>query len=292
MRENKPNEYIRGLVRHTVNSRKKLPVIVFDNADHFHISFQEQVYQYARSIYESALCLIILPITDRTSWQLSLHGALQSFEHEALYLPTPPTEQVIRRRIDFMQARLKTSRVRPEDRYFVKLGILLSLKDLNAFTQSLQRVFLQTDETARWIGNLSNNDVRRSLKLARQFVTSGHLEVEDLLRAHMAGTTKQVSKTRAAKAIMRGNYDIYGGQQEFVQNIYAMRDDIDASPLLGLSILQLLDDAPEDQSLGHMLELSQIVQYLEAMGYDSRTVEMSGLMPSFKVRYARTMTPQ
>lgn len=272
-RRNRPNEYINGLVRHVVSSRKRIPVIVFDNADHFDIAFQEKVYQYARSIYEKSICLIILPITDRTSWQLSKHGALQSFDHEALFLPTPPTEEIIRKRIDFLQNRAQDAhRQRPDDRYFVKRGITLSVKDLTAFTQSLQNVFLKTDNVSRWVGHLANNDVRRSLRLARQFVTSGHLAVEDLLKAYLTGEAGVVTRHKAMNAILRGNYDIYPIEQhEFVQNIFGMVD-ADSSPLTGLSILQLLDDTPLEEGIGRLISVSQIIHYSEGLNYDARAV--------------------
>jgi hypothetical protein len=134
LRSQKPNEYLHGLLRHIVRSRRKLPVVVLDNADHFDIEFQEKVYQYARSIYEATVTLVILPITDRTSWQLSRHGALQSFEHEAFFLPTPPTDRVIKKRIEFLERRISEEREKPEGRYFVRQGISLSISDLIAFT--------------------------------------------------------------------------------------------------------------------------------------------------------------
>jgi len=55
LREKQPHAYIEGLLRHVVRSRRKVPVLVFDNADHFDISFQQMVYQYARSYYEQVL---------------------------------------------------------------------------------------------------------------------------------------------------------------------------------------------------------------------------------------------
>lgn len=192
VRKQDPHEYIKGLVRHVVNNRKSLPVLVFDNADHFDIEFQQAVYQYARSLYEESLCLIILPITDRTSWQLSKHGALQSFEHEALYLPTPPTGEVIRKRIDFIERKISVERERPDDRYFVGRGISLNLEDVNAFTRSLQRIFLQTSDVSQAIGELANHDVRRTLNIAREFISSPHLKVSDLLSAYVAGTAFDV----------------------------------------------------------------------------------------------------
>lgn len=273
LRNEQPNEYIQGLIRYIVNSRRELPVIVFDNADHFDIEFQQRVYQYARSVYEKALCLVILPITDRTSWQLSKHGALQSFEHESLYLPTPRTDQIIRRRIDFIERRIEAVKERPEDRYFLQRGISLSIADLTAFTRSLQRVFLQTAGISRWIGDLANHDVRRTLTLARTFVTSPNLRVVDLLKAHIAGNAMEVPSWRTAKALIRGHYDIYpSGRHDFVQNVYALNADLDTTPLLGIRILQLLGDVPERDHEGAVILVDEVVAYCTGMNIENRAV--------------------
>ena len=194
MRTNRPHEYIQGLIRHVVNNRKALPVVVFDNADHFDIDYQQRVYQYARSIYEECLCLIILPITDRTSWQLSKHGALQSFDHEALFLPTPPTGEIIRKRVEFIERRIDIETTRPDDRYFVERGISLRLDDIAAFTRGLQRVFIETRDVARWTGDLANHDVRRTLNLIRAFIGSPHLRVAELVSAYISGSAIEMPR--------------------------------------------------------------------------------------------------
>ncbi len=273
MRRDKPNEYIQGLLRNVVNSRKKLPVIVFDNADHFDIDFQQRVYQYARSIYESAVCLVILPVTDRTSWQLSKHGALQSFEHETLFLPTPPTEQVIRKRIAFIERRIEVGRTRPDDRYFVQRGISLSIEDLTAFTRSLQRIFLGTAEISGWIGNFANHDVRRTLLLTRDFIASPHLQVVDLLKAFVAGSATDVPNWKYAKALVRGHYDIYPvGQNNFIQNVFFLNSDLDTSPLLGVRLLQMLSDIPEREHEGATISIDEVLAYVLGMDVENRAV--------------------
>ncbi|WP_163507678.1 AAA family ATPase [Fodinicola acaciae] len=275
IRSNKPHEYVQGLVRHIVNNRKKLPVIVFDNADHFTIEFQQFIYRYARSIYEQSICLIILPITDRTSWQLSKHGTFQSFEHETLFLPTPPTEEVIRKRIKFMEERLELERDRPSDRYFVGNGISLSIDDLTAFTRSLQRIFLETSSVSSWIGDLANHDVRRTLKIARDFITSPHLKVHDLLRAYIARNGIELPPVRAARALIRGKYDIYPvNHDNFVQNIFNLNNDLPTSPLLGMRILQLLDDAPRKEHEGALLDLDQILAYCVGLDIENRATTL------------------
>ncbi len=106
-REERPDEYVRVMIRDAIKSRKKLPCIVFDNTDHFSIEFQDKVFQYARSIYEQELCLVIVPITEKTSWHLSRQGALESFTNESLFLPTPSPKRIIERRIAYLDKKVQ-----------------------------------------------------------------------------------------------------------------------------------------------------------------------------------------
>lgn len=266
-REERPHEYIQRLVRHIVGNRKKIPCIVFDNADHFTIEFQERVFQYARSIYESELCLIIMPITDRTSWQLSSEGALRSFENESLFLPTPPPRAVLARRIDFLEEKLAEERREPGRGYFLGRGIPLTIGDLTAFTAALQAIFLRTGTVASWIGNLANNDIRRCLEIAKNIVSSPHLEVTELLKAYYASSDIYVPRYKVKRALFRGQYNIHpvGVSNSFVRNIYALEDEVETTPLLGLRILRLLEDAQESNTGDPFVTVDQIVEYCRAM---------------------------
>ncbi|WP_436522795.1 AAA family ATPase [Actinoplanes sp. HUAS TT8] len=267
IRDQRPHEYIEGLLRHVIGVRNKLPVMVFDNADHFAIDFQESVYQYARSLHERSLCLIILPITDQTSWQMSRQGALQSFEHVDLYLPTPPMDRIIQKRIDFIQSRIELERQRSEAKYFLERGIAFSLGDLSAFTRSLQAIFLQTDDVSEWIGNFANNDLRRALEIARLFVTSPHLKVDDLLRAFLVSSGRSLPRWRAAKALVCLKYDSYPvGQNPYVQNVFFLGDSVDATPLVSVRILQMLEDFADSNPDDHFADVEDVIEYCESMG--------------------------
>jgi len=46
-RQDRPHEYIIHLLFHIVKNHKKIPCIIFDNADHFDVTFQETVFNYA-----------------------------------------------------------------------------------------------------------------------------------------------------------------------------------------------------------------------------------------------------
>ncbi len=265
-RENQTHEYIKRLIKHIVQMRDKIPCIVFDNADHFAIEFQERVFQYARSIYESEICLIIMPITDRTSWQLSKEGALRSFENESLFLPTPNTRTVLMKRLEFLEVKLAEERKETGRGYFISRGINLSIENLNAFTATLQHIFLNTGEVSSWIGNLANNDIRQCLEIARHIVTSPHLEVHELINAYILNSNITIPTYKIKRAIIRDKYDIHPGDiNRFVRNIYVSKTETDTSPLFGIRILTLLKDVYNSNDEDKFLEIEHVIEYFRAM---------------------------
>lgn len=275
IRRDEPHQYIRGLLRHVLNSRNSLPVIILDNADHFDIEFQQAVYQYARSVYELVSCLVIMPITDRTSWQLSKHGALQSFEHVSLFLPTPQTGEVIRKRILFLQSKITDDGRHSESDYFVKKGVSLSVRDLNGFARTLQRIFIDTPNTSSMIGDLANYDVRRTLDLVRKTVSSPHLPVGELISAYVTGQSTSIKRYLMERAVIRQQYESYPtGQNDFVQNLYALDGSLPTSPLLGVRLLQLLRDVPVREHEGSTVDLDQVRAYFLGLGVVSRPVDL------------------
>ena len=276
-RENRPHEYIQRLISSIVNIRKKLPCLIFDNADHYSIEFQEAVFQYARSIYEKTICLIITPVTDKTSWQLSRQGAMQSFDNETLYLPTPSPKQVIEKRIEYLNEKLLDEKKRSGHGYFFNKGIQLSLQNLNAFAATLQSIFLSSGYISQQIGKFANLDIRASLDIARHIMVSPYLSIDELFKTYMSGGLLDMDEKNIKKAIIRGKYDIYpSGQHKYLQNIFCINNEIETSPLICLRILQLLIDAghidPDGKST--YITIDNLISYMRVMGFEQRCVTL------------------
>lgn len=276
IRTKNPAEYIKRIIRSITTSRKKVPCIVIDNTDHFSIEFQEKVVQYAMSIYEQEICLIIMPITDRTSWQMSKQGALQSFEDiEILYLPTPPPKKIIEKRITFLQEKIEEEKTKGTE-YIFGSSIKLKIEDLKGFVYYLQSVFLKNFKVATWIGNLGNLDIRRCLKISRNLIASPHLDLTDLIKVYVGNPkdTRLIKDHKVLNGLIKDKYTLFSGEQhEFVKNIYSLTDEIDSSPLLCLRILQLLiDNQDKNESLKSYLKITQILSYFSGMGYDNQVV--------------------
>ena len=281
IRETQMHEYIKRLIRYITKSNKKIPCLVFDNTDHFTIQFQEAVFQYARSLYESEFCVVIVPITDKTSWQLSKQGALQSFESEALFLPVPHSKRVIERRVAFLLEKSQDEDHERRGTYFLSRGIRLKVEDIAGFAASLNRVFVESKDTARWIGGLANHDIRRMLELTKDVIASPHLKLDDLLKAHVAGESEVIAEHRIKQAIIKRRYDIYPvGEHSFVQNLFSMSLEPPTTPLLGVRILQFLRDATEtpDQHEHEFVPVDAVHEHFTALGVHP-TVTQSWLAP-------------
>ncbi len=277
LREDKPNQYIRHILNRIVRSDEKAPCIIFDNADHFSIDFQQRVYQYARSIFEKQICLIIMPITDKTSWQLSRHGALQSFEKTCLYLPTPAPKTVLEQRIQYLETKVFDEDEEKGRGYFLSFGIKLDLAHLKAFASCLQHVFLETGKASLWVGHLANMDIRRSLELSRDIMASPYINVDELLKAYIARTSQVIPPYDIQRAIIRRNYNFYPvGVHPFVQNIFSLRTEIGTSPLLGLRILAFLHDAQHTEEIGKesFVAVSQLYDYFHSITIERRVVSL------------------
>lgn len=279
MRETQSHEYIKKLVGYITRSHLKIPCLVFDNTDHFTIQFQETVFQYARSIYESEFCVVILPITDKTSWQLSKQGALQSFESEVLSLPVPRADKVIERRISFLLDKLNIKSEEQRREYFLSRGIRLKLEDVGKFASGLNRIFVESKDTAKWMGGLANYDIRRLLELTKDVIASPHLKLDDLLKAHIVGTAEAVPSYKVKLAIIKRRYDIYpAGEHSFVQNLFGLSLDPPTTPLLGARILQFLSDVSDLSANANSLQssfvpVSQVHEHFLALGIPTGVVD-------------------
>ncbi|HLO99541.1 MAG TPA: AAA family ATPase, partial [Fimbriimonas sp.] len=277
IRSENPLEYIRGLLRNLVLGRKQLPCLVFDNADHFSIEFQERVFQFARSLFEQELCVVIMPITDKTSWQLSRQGALQSFENEALLLPTPSAKQVVEKRIAFVLKKLKEDEPKEKDSYFFGKGIRVEFSDLLKFITALEEVFLNSDKTGYWLGCLSNHDIRQVLVLSRDVINSPHLGFDEAFKAYVTGSAMEIPEGKIRRAMVRGRYDIYpADSHKFVHNIFDLNAELQTSPLLGLRILQVAKDAAihHGETKTDYIPKNDLVGYICGMGFERRVVTL------------------
>lgn len=266
--EEKPQEYIRSMLVFAINSRKIMPCIVFDNTDHYKPDFQEAVFQYAQSIHRQLFSFIICPITDKTVWQLSKSGPLQSYVTKSFYLPTPSAKEILNKRVSFIRNKIQET-VTDKGVYFLSKGIKISVSDLNAFASCIEEIFIKTDYTSRTISWLCNHDIRRCLVLSQKIATSPSVSIDDLVKVFLLKEEMSISLDTIRRAIYYGDYNCYNSEfNDFVLNVFSVEEDKITSPLLKLSLLKLLanhelSSVNED---GSYMSVENVINYFEPMG--------------------------
>lgn len=263
--EKNPQEYIRKLLTDATNARNMMPCIIFDNTDHFRQSFQETIFQFAQSIYRECFSFIICPITDRTVWQLSKSGPLQSYEHRDFYLPVPSTKEVLGKRVEFIKMKAEEDPEASKD-YFTRKGIRLSIQDVTAFALSVENIFINEDYVGRMVGWLANFDIRRSLQIAQRIITSPIVGIPDLVSAYATSEKFHPKILNIKKALLIGDYNHFCQEDSnFILNLFEVDSYAITSPLLRLSILRLLKDvysaATESERI--YLSIEDILNYFE-----------------------------
>ena len=266
--EQHPEQYVIALMNHAVRGRKLLPCLVFDNTDHFSQKYQEQVFQIAQSFFRQVLSFVICPITDRTIWQLSKQGPLQSYVTSQFYLPVPSTKDVLSKRIDFIKEKLEGNQ-RRSGQYFSRKGIRLELLDIKAFAICIEEIFIKTEYLGRVIGWLSNHDIRRGLHIAQRIITSPILSIEDLVKVYVTRKRYSIPEGKVRRALILGNYNGFmQDDSDYVLNLFQVASTSVTTPLAKLSILRVLIDreSQADSPEEAYVTIEDVVNYCEPIG--------------------------
>ncbi len=277
LRSKQVHSYIERLLADVVANRKKMPCLVFDNTDHYSEVFQEAVFQYAQSLFRAVFSFVICPITDRTIWELSKHGPLQSYDTTSFYLPVPAMKNVLEKRVGFIRKKIEEGEQGGRGQYFIGKGIRLSVQDITAFASCVEEIFVTNEGVSRIIGSLANFDIRRSLQLSQAIVTSPHVKVDDLVKLYLTDGKLPIKPRQIYMGIICGESNHFSQESNhFVLNIFEVQGDDLASPLLRLSILRYFIDVEnqsgQDVQAAHV-SVEDVISYFDSMGIPASTVK-------------------
>lgn len=270
MRAEEPSEYVKAFLRRAVTNDKRLPIIVFDNADQFPPATQDALYQLAHSFSVASPVLNIMPITDRTVWRLSKTGALQSYPARSFYLPVPEAKKILQKRIDYVNSKLNDSPDMAKS-YFSSRGFRVKLDNIDRFSQAVERIFVSNDFVSGLIGRLANFDIRRMLQVAERIFLSPETRIDEVLKGSFGFQPGRSEILRIHRALIKGEYDRYSYREnEFVYNVFWTDPAWPASPALAFYILWTLKarmaKARVDSVDSRHWTSNEICQFFEPMG--------------------------
>jgi cold shock CspA family protein/energy-coupling factor transporter ATP-binding protein EcfA2 len=283
--ENDREGYLKRILSDIVHNRKKLPIIIADNTDEFAPQYKETVFQYIQSLrVHVSHCIVIFPITDKTAWSFTKSDIYTIYQSKSFFLPTPPPREVFRRRIAYLKDKLNQDEKSPGKHSFLtSRGITVSIKNLAGFANAVEETFVNDEFSAKLLGELSNYNIRRTLRLARRIITSPIYRIEDLIVAYTSGSPIHNRFTKFMNALLKGDHNFFNKNDSDASEIvpiFEVDHKFRQSPLLALRILALLDSterAATDVESRH-LSFESISGYFQAIGCSESAIDRTALL--------------
>lgn len=278
--ENDREGYLLKLLRDLVSNRKKLPIFVIDNTDEFDIAYKERVFQYFQSLSRAAkYCLLIFPVTDKSAWTFSKTEIFNIYSSKSFFLPTPSPREVFRKRVEYLKDKISIqTREKKDAAYFVGRGIKLKITDLAAFASVVENIFVGQDYASKRVGELSNYNMRKTLKLAKRIITSSVLGIDDIVKSYIVGEIVTPSVEKFMNALLKGDYSHFRRDDDHeLFPMFEVDSAIRQSPLIHLRVLVLLREAhvAASEEVDRHIEVKSIYSYFDLMSFSEVAVEKS-----------------
>lgn len=265
--------YLQKLLYEIVYNRQKLPVIIADNTDEFSSDFKEIIFQYVQSLrVNTKHCIIVFPITDKSAWSFTKTDIYSIYQSKSFYLPTPPPREVFRKRLEYLKEKVELAAKSDGDkRYFTESGIQVSIDNLTKFADVVEDAFVNDEYSAKILGELSNYNIRRTLRLARRVITSPVFKIDDLIVAFTTGLPTYNRHAKFLNALMRGDFNYFNRNDVDAAEIiplFQVDSKIRQSPLLKIRILSLLDAVGNAATSVEQryLSISNISDFFQVLG--------------------------
>lgn len=273
-RRGQPREYLVELLKRSLVGMQRLPILVFDNVDHLPRSMQDKVFQYAVGISTNVASFLICPVTDTTVWSLSKAGPLQSFHSRAFFLPVPSLKDVFAKRLEVLQTEIEDGVADKGKSALVGQGMRLTIANMQSFCAAVESIFISTSDITSVIGRLCNYDVRRSLELSGEILSSPWIGLEELLKMYVAKGEIRPKRTSLMTALVLQNGTIYDeDKHNFLVNVFARPAGTLASPFTALYLLRCLSMVDEKAATtrDRFISVSQLWDKFHSLGVHRET---------------------
>ena len=283
-----PEEALRRHAEFAIRNRRRLLCLVVDNLDH--LERPEQVLAWAVAMHLSMFAMTTVTMEDATLWRLRRRGSDQLGDHqpEQFWLPRPKVREVLQNRCDYLKKILEdapagaartTTTVgrRGQWRWSVSAESLVRV---------VSAVLLEHEETAQWIGQLCNYDLREVLDVCQQIVLSPHVRADNLLTMQ---TVQRPSRGRVLRTLIAPKSEQFQAlPTDRVINIFGHWIGQDLAPLLPARILALLR-AREDEDRSRREPFAGFIAVFELLDLLERATGVPRSATLATLRYLSTM---
>jgi hypothetical protein len=235
-----PQEALRRYAEFATRNHGRLVSLVVDNLDH--LERPEAVLEWVVATHRSIFAMTTVAMEDATVWRLRRTGTDQLADHqpEQFWLHRPKVRDVVQNRCDYLK-KVLTNASGGSSKTSTAVGRQKQWRwsvDAESLVRAVSAVLLDNEDTAQWIGQLCNYDLREVLEVCQQIVLSPHIRAERLLTAQVV---QRIHPNQVLRTLIAPKSEQFQGlPTDRVTNVFGRWLGRDFAPLLPARLLALL----------------------------------------------------
>lgn len=229
-----PDEYVRSKVRfvtsliherdrhlikslqHISQARRKLIVIVIDNADQRKFEVQQEAFLIAQELAGADAGLVFVALRPSTYFESKSKGAMSAYKNKVLTISPPPADDVIQRRIAFA---LRVAEGKEDHKNLS--GIRMHIESVVLFLRTTLRSIKSNNDIRQFLANITGGNTRAVVELITTFFGSPNVDSQKIVRIEEETGNYKVPLHEFTKHALLGDYSYYHPQSSpYAFNIF------------------------------------------------------------------------
>lgn len=218
--------------------------LIFDNADQYDASLQNDVFMLSQRLANEIGCSALLSLREESFWRNKDFGALSAFHGVSYYVEAPNLKQVLAKRFKYASDLLaeQLTYVVPSS------GLGVTEQESVAVFESIRNTVLDDPRFVDFLARLSPGEVRRPLDQLARFLFSGHTNIDSILRGLRTRKPIRIGFHEFVKSVALSDREIFKEEKSDIVNLFALDGSHDASNLNRLALLGYLYRYRRDKS--------------------------------------------
>lgn len=263
--------HMRASLEHLSKGQQKQVILFIDNADQRHYEIQQEAFLISQEIAQHWPTTVFVALRPETFHRSRVEGALSGYHPKAFTISPPRIDTVLEKRLSF--ALKITSGDTPLQSLDDAIGMRVTTLDaiIKMFLTSMR----ENRALIECIDNIAAGNVRIALDLVKSFFSSGHVDMNKILRIYEESGSYTVPLHEFMRAIQHGDHEDYDPERSPIANIFDISTRDPREHFLVPTLISLLNSSVASESPEGFVELEHVYDHLQALGFTDYQVDMA-----------------
>jgi GTPase SAR1 family protein len=226
------------LAKYLRDIERKEIILVLDNTDQFSSKIQDYSFQILSEIFSAIKSLSIITIREERFFRSKKIGVLDAYETVQYHIASPKADKVFIERLDYIMNLME------DENFFYELTENRNLNDnvtnenFKKYLNVFKHDFHKKSNLYNFLVSCAQKDMRKALDLFRSLVTSGYMNITEMLSTDGNIYTLQIHQV--LKPLMTPQKYFYQEKSSLIPNIFQLRNLENGSHFTSIRILKYL----------------------------------------------------